>query len=575
MKHYIDFINAKNLAQNSIVKDLNCSLQEAKILQFMAKSLLNNQNNFLVSNVIEKTFLIKGAESTKYLRFVKSLLNLEYITLTGGSGENIMLLELLSAYVALSPHFLKILENGRQAFELPKIAPYNSDLEYLKDEFLKISLLEKLALLRRNQSPNSKILTQTKLNLASITACIDERLSITSKKLRVLAFLKPFHLNNEEKIVFLALLREEYYGENDQMREMSALIDLISSDESARIANKAIFGEKATLLESGLIDYDDDILSPFESAVARSFYIPESILQKITAPKSRKTPKISIDSLLKRQDIFELITPKEHLGAIILPPKTRETIDFLIKQLDSKVVSRLKSWGIKDGKRGIDAKIIFYGHSGTGKTLTAYGLSNALKKPILSLDCSKIISMYVGESEKNVRKIFDTYKDITNEAKKDMILLLDEADQFLSQRSVLGGSSVDKMYNQMQNIFLEQIEKFDGILIATTNLIDNIDQAFSRRFNYKIEFLKPDLAQRREIWRQLLPKEAAYERKFSIERLSAFALTGGQIKIIIKNTAYKVAARTKPIFSTNDFVLEIKKELDSRFDGEKTLGFLE
>ncbi len=113
--------------------------------------------------------------------------------------------------------------------------------------------------------------------------------------------------------------------------------------------------------------------------------------------------------------------------------------------------------------------------------------------------------MYIGESEKNVRNIFDKYNEIKEQTKTEPILLLNEADQFLSSRSSGTGSSADKMHNQMQNIFLEQIERFDGILIATTNLLENLDKAFSRRFNYKIEFVKPNHEQRVELWKKLIP----------------------------------------------------------------------
>ena len=116
------------------------------------------------------------------------------------------------------------------------------------------------------------------------------------------------------------------------------------------------------------------------------------------------------------------------------------------------------------------------------------------------------------------------------------------------------------MHNQMQNIFLEQIEKFDGVLIATTNLLENIDTAFSRRFNYKIEFKKPNKAQRRRLWELMLPKHALFGEDFSIDELSSYQLTGGQINLIVKNTAYTVAVREEPLFMLQDFIDEIEKE---------------
>jgi len=255
-----------------------------------------------------------------------------------------------------------------------------------------------------------------------------------------------------------------------------------------------------------------------------------------------------------------------------LNEKTRKTLEIILKQMDKKVQNLLKTWGIKTSKK-IEAKILFYGYPGTGKTMTAVSLAKTLKRPILSLDCSKILSMYVGESEKNVRKIFDDFKEIASKSKSEPILLLNEADQFLSSRTTSAISSADKMHNQMQNIFLEQIERFDGILIATTNLLENIDPAFSRRFNYKVEFKKPNFAQRVELWKKMLPKNAEYEEDFNIEKLAKYNLTGGQINLIVKNTAYKVAIKDKPIFTIKDFVEEIQKELSASFEGSKEIGF--
>ena len=603
MKDYISFINSKNLAKNRFFLSLNCSLEEGQILRWMAKMLLENQNNFLVAHIIESVFGAKCADAMRHINHIKSLLHLEFIYLTNDAGGEILLLELLNNYVALSPRFLKMLENGKSDFKLPKATAYSDDFAYLQDEFTKIDMLKKMAFLRRIKKGKSPAYSEATTHLNALNLCIKKRLDLTQKThktLNILDFIRANNLNENEKTIFFALLKEEYYTENEKIREMDALLELISDDEISKISNKYIFDETSTLLQNGLIDYDD-----FLSSFKKSFFVPPSVLSAITKPQKLKAMPISF--ALKNQEIFELIQQKVDLKNIVLPPQTRERLEIIISQLDAKVLRRLKSWGIKDKARGIDAKIMLYGHSGTGKTITAYALGNALRRPILSLDCSKILSMYVGESEKNVRKIFDTFENITRELHKDAILLLDEADQFLGKRGE-AGSSADKMYNQMQNIFLEQIERFDGILIATTNLLDNIDAAFSRRFNYKIEFAKPDFEVRVKIWEKLLPKGletatraknaesrvdsatrtkkmvdsaksrtrnfAKYAPNFCVENLAKFPLTGGQIKIIIKNTAYKVATQANPIFSENDFVAEIKKEMDSNFGNEKTLGFL-
>ena len=154
------------------------------------------------------------------------------------------------------------------------------------------------------------------------------------------------------------------------------------------------------------------------------------------------------------------------------------------------------------------------------------------------------------------------------------MLLLNEADQFLSSRTANATQGSDKMHNQMQNIFLEQIERFDGLLIATTNLLENIDKAFSRRFNYKLEFAKPNQRQREQIWKNMIPSSIPLESNFDFVALSRFELTGGQIELVLKNTAYKIAVEENPIFRFCDFEEQIKKEQKGGFDSEKSVGFL-
>ncbi len=386
-------------------------------------------------------------------------------------------------------------------------------------------------------------------------------------------FFAKNKLDEQEQMIFLALLKEEYGGSDDTIRDMNSLIALVSSDDYEKIKHRSLLEESGNLISNGLIDYDE-MLTPF-GGINRNFFIPENILYKISHPvkKEKRQQKIKLDMLISEQEMFELIEPKKSLEDIVLNEKTKKTLNLLLQQVDKKVVDRLKKWGIKDKKKGIDARIIFYGAAGTGKTVTALALAKSLKKEILSFDCSKILSMYVGESEKNVRKIFDDYKDLATKTKSEPILLLNEADQFLSNRVSGQISGSDKMHNQMQNIFLEQIENFSGILIATTNLLDSIDKAFSRRFNYKIEFLKPDENQRVELWKKLLPDALPLEEGFDIEKLKKYPLTGGQIEMIIKNTAYKLAVNEEAVFNISDFIEEIEKEQKSQFDKDKTVGF--
>lgn len=282
--------------------------------------------------------------------------------------------------------------------------------------------------------------------------------------------------------------------------------------------------------------------------------------------------KSNFKNLVNESEIFELIEPKIELDDIVLNEKIKEIFKTITKQLDKQVQNKLKIWGIKNAKQG--AKILLFGPAGTGKTISALSLAKCLKKPILSFDCSKILSKWVGESEQNVRKIFDSFEEISQKSKINPVLLLNEADQFLTSRFDGGVSGSELMHNQMQNIFLDRIENFSGILIATTNFIQNLDKAFSRRFDYKIEFKKPNFDERVEIWQKNLPQNADFSQDFDLKELAKFDLSGAQIVLVIKNTALKVAIKDEAIFSTQDFLTEITRELSSDFEDNKKVGLL-
>ena len=574
MKHLIDFIETKDVTKASIFEHLKCTGEEALLVQYLCKRYVSGLEEVSVLEMLQEHFSASGYVYLEKLDLVKNLLDLGWmIQVSFGQmkAHESSKLELLSTSVTPSISLLRLLEEGSLEILLPEIKPYTDHLEYLQDQFDMVALLHNIATFKQGFADNSLSIGRLKNKLSLLTTRIEERVKMTEAPIVAEEFFKEKELDEKEKRIFLALLKEEYSGGEGHFREMNTLIELISFDEYDKIKNRSLLEDGARLISEEIIDYEE-ILNMF-GGVSRSFYLQEEVMQRIIhSTKTKKVTKLKLDALVKDQEIFEYLKPTTTLEDVVLHPKTRETLDNVIKQVDKEVFRKLKEWGIKD-KKGIDARIIFYGAAGTGKTMTAMSLAKTLKKPILSFDCSKILSMYVGESEKNVRKIFDDFKELSIKAKVEPILLLNEADQFLSARSEGTGSSADKMHNQMQNIFLEQIEKFEGILIATTNLLGNIDKAFSRRFNHKIEFKKPGKRQRLMLWQFMLPENADYEEGFKIEDLAGHELTGGQINLIIKNTAYKVAVRDESVFSLQDFLEEIEKELGSSFDGSKSMGF--
>jgi len=575
MKHLINFIEAKSVSKAKIYKHLKCNPQEAKVLQYVCRRFVKGIEETAVLDILQDNFEYEGYDYLKHLSVIKKLMDMGWmVQISFGQikVQEISELEILNTSVAPSMSLLRLLEEGSLELTLPDIKPYTDHLEYLQDQFDVIELLQKMAVSKQGFTDSSLGLGRLKNKLVLLSQRITERVKMTKEPIVVEEFFKEKKFDEREQRIFLALLKEEYSGGEGQFRDMNTLIELISLDEYDKIRNRALLEDGSKLLSEEIIDYEE-ILNMF-GGISRSFYLQEEILQKIIHPnKKKKVTKLKLDKLVEEQEIFEYLTPNTNLSDVVLHPKTREVLNTIIKQVDKDVYAKLKAWGIKDKRKGIDARIIFYGSPGTGKTMTAVSLAKTLKRPILSFDCSKILSMYVGESEKNVRKIFDDFKTLSKKAKVDPILLLNEADQFLSSRTEGAGSSADKMHNQMQNIFLEQIEQFEGILIATTNLLDNIDKAFSRRFNYKIEFKKPGKKQRKRLWHFMLPEKADYDETFEVEELSKHELTGGQINLIVRNTAYKVAVRDESVFSMKDFLDEIEKELGSSFEGTKSMGF--
>ncbi len=577
MKNVKLFVESQDISKLDIYAHLKCNEQEVKILQYLTKQYIIGNDNILVVDILGEFYDIKKLEHIEKIYLVKNLLELGWVTQSNFITTKISelsQLELINTAVSLSSSFLKLLEVGSLELTLPAIKEYSDHLEYLQDQFFKIDLAQKLNIVKHNFDENSPNANRLRSKLSLLENRIKERVETTKNTIMLEDFFKKHDLAEKEQMIFLALLKEEYGGSDESIRDMNSLIALISDDDYEKIKHRSLLEESGNLISNGLIDYDE-MLTPF-GGINRNFYIPESILYKISHPvkKEKRQQKIKLDMLIQEQEMFELIEPKKSLEDVVLNKKTKNTLDLLLKQVDKNVVDRLKKWGIKDKKKGIDARIIFYGAAGTGKTITALALAKSLKKQVISFDCSKILSMYVGESEKNVRKIFDEYKELCIKTKTEPVLLLNEADQFLSNRVSGQISGSDKMHNQMQNIFLEQIEKFEGILIATTNLLDSIDKAFSRRFNYKIEFLKPDIEQRKILWEKLIPEELPLSDDFNIEKLAKSHLTGGQIEMIIKNTAYKLAIEDNAIFKVEDFLEEIIKEEKSMFDKDKTVGFV-
>lgn len=282
--------------------------------------------------------------------------------------------------------------------------------------------------------------------------------------------------------------------------------------------------------------------------VKRNFQIAKRKLVKLEDGFLRSERNILLTD--KGLEIFfgedmDVVVRKEENNSQIIPPESilKKTLFFNAQENDRlaflettlmeanymKVCKRLKNSHMRTG-----FTVLFYGAPGTGKTESVYQLARKTGRGIIRVNLSETKNMWYGESEKRVKEIFDSYRKIRKNTKLTPLLLLNEADGLLGKRRELGRSGVDQTENAIQNILLQELEDFEGILMATTNLTVNLDKAFERRFLYKIKFEKPDILSMVNIWKNKIPKLASRTANLLARE---FYFTGGQIENISRKFA--------------------------------------
>ncbi len=219
--------------------------------------------------------------------------------------------------------------------------------------------------------------------------------------------------------------------------------------------------------------------------------------------------------------------------------------DLLEQNNFLSVQKRLQESGVRKG-----FACLFHGAPGTGKTETAYQIARITGRNVMLVDISESKSKWYGESEKKIKKIFDTYRNYLKVSEVAPILLFNEADAIFGKRKEVGQSSINQTENSIQNILLQEMENLVGIMIATTNLTQNMDKAFERRFLYKIEFEKPNIDAKSKIWNTMMP---SLTEKESVELADSYNLSGGQIENIVRKcTVDSILTNTSPNIKTID-----------------------
>lgn len=238
---------------------------------------------------------------------------------------------------------------------------------------------------------------------------------------------------------------------------------------------------------------------------------------------------VSMNQDKKRGDLVKVeeITPKKLFYSDKISSQIAELGNLLDDAQYKQIRTRMKEKGFRCG-----FACLFYGEPGTGKTETVLQLAKQTGRDILQVNISQIKSMWVGESEKNIKQVFDNYRAKVKECEITPILLFNEADAIIGKRQEGAERAVDKMENSIQNIILQEMETLDGILIATTNLAQNMDKAFERRFLYKIKFEKPTIEARMCMWQEMIPVLKEEETRILANK---YDFSGGQIENIARH----------------------------------------
>ena len=321
----------------------------------------------------------------------------------------------------------------------------------------------------------------------------------------------------------------------------------------------------AKIYEGKMPSYKDKVLKLIENTGFfgmmgnPDFILTEKYYEKIFSTKTRTKKKelrtVYTDhikcSKIKRELYFD---PE-------LDKKVNVITNALGKEKFVEVTKKLKENGFAPGLVSL-----LHGYPGTGKTATVHEIAKRTKRDVLQVDISNINDKFVGESEKRLKEVFNEYRKAVKLLPRTPILLFNEADALIGRRIAVK-DSVDQMNNNMQNIILEELEKFEGIFFATTNLTHNMDDAFNRRFLYKIEFSKPSPEVRRKIWESKM-KDMPAEWT---DKLSYFDLTGGQIDNIVRK--YMIDSILKTGTGFDGLVKMCREESEFKKEISRSIGF--
>ena len=323
---------------------------------------------------------------------------------------------------------------------------------------------------------------------------------------------------DDEDLLLLVLFCHLLVNDNDDDIRFSQIEDVYDSSADFNKAKVRLRSGEHKLMRKKMIEHlcEDGIVDTTKyhlTANAKRDLLEE---MKITPVEE------NLANTLKPSNL----TPKKMFYPKGVEKQVTELAQLFEDEEFKKIQERMKEKGFRNG-----FACLFYGSPGTGKTETVYQLARQTGRSIMVVDVPQIKSKWVGDSEKNIKALFDRYREMVKRSKIAPILLFNEADGIIGIRQEGAQRAVEKMENSIQNIILQEMETLDGIMIATTNLQQNLDKAFERRFLYKIRFDKPTAEARACIWREMIPD---IDNSVVSALSEKYDFSGGQIENIAR-----------------------------------------
>lgn len=370
--------------------------------------------------------------------------------------------------------------------------------------------------------------------------------------------------------------KERIDVKNIKEKEIVKVVSIGQKDVRFRLQNAYVgqVGENTELLDETLVD---NMLELMAKAVKTNYskYNPvpnEIIIRNTMSEKKEDKPADNKES----QDMIESYEPRFALEQVALNEKVKEQIQTAIAAVRYKT-KMTEEWGMSEYFSGNRAVILnFYGKAGTGKSMTAEAVAKALNKKVYHINYSELESKYVGETPKNIRRAFECA------TRDDAVLIFDEADSFLGKRLSSVTQSADYGVNITRSVLLMELEKFSGVVVFTTNLISNYDEAFKRRILLSVYFDMPDEKARLQIWKLHLSDKMPLADDVTAESLAGRydKVSGADIKDMVFYAALYTLEKEKECmdFSVFDYAYvtiqgryQNKEEHDVQINSDKLI----